>query len=315
MSPDHDAGYLYVASNPMMPGLVKAGRTQTPVNDRLRSLYSTGVPCPFVAECARFFVDCFSAEQIFFSELSNNGIRCEDREFFQIDSIKAINLLEGAYRKQYDQFSQEASSFCAFESHSEECFQKLHALGNDELAKQCVRMLEILPFARREPLKLSYLAYVMAKRDERFAWWFIEKCGVDPELPLKIQGLASLRDYSLTAYEYSIYLKLHSLERRLGNIGCSLRDSAALCYVIDALINGIQFNQEALVEFGTVLLKRGAESARILNVDCFVGSPHREREFRYDFYPRNSNLSCAEVIKNLAKSDQRFSELYKHILN
>lgn len=74
----HSAGYLYVATNAFMPGLVKAGRTQTSVDDRLRSLYSTGVPCPFIAEKTRFFVDCAAAEGVLLKALESAGSRCDN---------------------------------------------------------------------------------------------------------------------------------------------------------------------------------------------------------------------------------------------
>ena len=39
-------GIIYILSNPAMPGLVKIGKT-TNLDDRMSSLYSTGVPVPF----------------------------------------------------------------------------------------------------------------------------------------------------------------------------------------------------------------------------------------------------------------------------
>ena len=39
-------GIVYVLSNPAMPDIVKIGKTRD-INQRLSSLYSTGVPLPF----------------------------------------------------------------------------------------------------------------------------------------------------------------------------------------------------------------------------------------------------------------------------
>jgi hypothetical protein len=41
-----NSGIVYIISNPAMPGLVKVGKTIN-LEDRLKSLYSSGVPMPF----------------------------------------------------------------------------------------------------------------------------------------------------------------------------------------------------------------------------------------------------------------------------
>ena len=53
MAKDDNIGYVYILSNPVMPGLVKIGMTERENLDaRLKELYSTGVPVPFVCEYA-----------------------------------------------------------------------------------------------------------------------------------------------------------------------------------------------------------------------------------------------------------------------
>lgn len=316
MSQRHSAGYLYIASNTLMPGLIKAGRTQTSVNNRLRGLYSTGVPCPFVAERVRFFVDCFAAERRFLSTLSDVGERCANREFFLIDKEIAGNLLDEIYRRQHRLHDPGDENFYYFETTTEECFQKLHAMNEAELAEQIVRTLNILPSRRREILKLSMLAHVMVKRDERFACWMIKRCGADPEVPIEYHSFTTpLQYYHLTAYEYAIYSKLHWLESCLNDIGCRAHDSAALCYVIDTLINGNKNDaaKEILVDFGIGLIKRGADISRTLDVGCFVNAPLSSRDFRFDVFPRNSGLSCSQAIKNRAEHDENFSKLSQYL--
>ncbi len=45
-----DVQFIYVLTNPAMPGLIKVGITaQTDVDARMRQLYTTGLPVPF--EC------------------------------------------------------------------------------------------------------------------------------------------------------------------------------------------------------------------------------------------------------------------------
>ena len=43
-------GYVYILTNPSMPGLVKVGKTTTTPNQRMSELHSTGVPTPFELE-------------------------------------------------------------------------------------------------------------------------------------------------------------------------------------------------------------------------------------------------------------------------
>jgi hypothetical protein len=318
MSPRHSAGYLYVASNASMPGLIKAGRTQTSVCDRLRCLYSTGVPCPFVAESVRFFVDCFLAEQRFLSALSDAGERCENREFFRVNKEIAGSVLDEIYRCQYRLFDQNDEGFDYFEAAAEERFLTLHTLNQADLAEQTVRISNILPRRRGDMLKLLMLAHVMKKRDERFAFWMITTCGVDPEVPIKHHSFSiPLQYYYLTAYEYAIYSKLHWLENYLDSIGCRFNESATLCYVIDTLING-NINdtvKDLLVDFGISLLERGADPSRILNVTCFAEAPVCSRDFRFDLFPRNSGLSCEKVIKIVSEQDEKFAKFHRHLEN
>lgn len=43
-------GYVYIVSNPSMPGLLKIGMTNKDPKTRVKQLYTTGVPTPFVIE-------------------------------------------------------------------------------------------------------------------------------------------------------------------------------------------------------------------------------------------------------------------------
>lgn len=43
-------GYVYILTNPSMPGVVKVGKTTGAVEARCRALQGTGVPCAFDAE-------------------------------------------------------------------------------------------------------------------------------------------------------------------------------------------------------------------------------------------------------------------------
>jgi hypothetical protein len=319
MDTRHVAGYVYVATNALMPGLVKAGRTQTSVDDRLRSLYSTGVPCPFVAEKIRFFVDCFSAEASFFKTLESVGTRCGNREFFQVDPKVASELLEELYGRQHQPSKSGRFELDSADADAEETFRILHANGNFELAEQTVRTLLTLPYSRRHGIMLRLLAQVMEKGDERFSRWLISNFGVDPDLPIECTTNATAQlHYYLTALEYSIYLRLPALEHYLESIGCEIRSSSALCFVIDTLLNRkSNYNKNAVVQFGVQLLIRGINADRILDLDTFIEAPrasYLDSPFHFDVFPRNCNLSCREIIAKMALCNPLFAPLHQTIV-
>lgn len=88
-------GYVYVLSNPSMPGLLKIGMTRFNPSRRVHELSSaTGVPTPFQLVYYREFHDCVAAEIEIHSLLASKGLRYNDqREFFTIDTVEAINIL------------------------------------------------------------------------------------------------------------------------------------------------------------------------------------------------------------------------------
>ena len=82
-------GFVYVLSNPGMPGLVKIGCTSKSVEERVKELNSaTGVPFPFAIEAF------FAADQPAMSEkLVHEALadfRVEGKEFFRIAAADAI---------------------------------------------------------------------------------------------------------------------------------------------------------------------------------------------------------------------------------
>jgi hypothetical protein len=319
MDTRHSAGYLYVATNALMPGLVKAGRTQASVDERLRSLYSTGVPCPFVAEKIRFFVDCFSAEACFLKTLESEGKRCGNREFFQLDAKLASRLLDELYGRQHQPSETDLYELDSADAVVEETFRILHANGNFELAEQTARTLLALPYSRRQKIMLRLLALVMQKEDERFSRWLISNFGLDPDLPIECTTNATAQlHYYLTALEYSIYLGLPVLEKYFESIGCDITNSSALCFVIDTLLNrSSNYNRNAVIQFGVHLLLHGINKDKILNLDTFVGAPrssYRDEPFHFDLFPRNCNLSCREIIAKMAQSNPLFVPLHQTIV-
>ena len=84
-------GYVYILSNPSMPGLVKIGMSSASGHVRAKQLYQTGVPTPFVIE--------FEVYVEHYQEVENNvhlmldSFRLSGREFFKVEIQHAITSL------------------------------------------------------------------------------------------------------------------------------------------------------------------------------------------------------------------------------
>ncbi len=76
-------GFLYVISNPSMPGLVKVGMTSKPPAERMKSLYSTSVPTPFEAEYFALCKDRIKSEAVAHQVLKSWRVNSR-REFFRL---------------------------------------------------------------------------------------------------------------------------------------------------------------------------------------------------------------------------------------
>ena len=87
-------GYVYVLTNPVMPGLVKIGRSKNAAGSRAKQLYrgDTGVPLPFDIYFECMFSNCIEGEALVHEELDEHRIN-PAREFFRIepwDAQKAV---------------------------------------------------------------------------------------------------------------------------------------------------------------------------------------------------------------------------------
>jgi hypothetical protein len=93
-------GYIYCLSNEAMPGLVKIGEIHTEgrtPEDRIRELYTTGVPLPFTIEFAKKVKNPGQAESRMHTFLSDKRLN-QRREFFKVtpDFVRKIfDLFEG----------------------------------------------------------------------------------------------------------------------------------------------------------------------------------------------------------------------------
>lgn len=80
------AEIVYVLTNPAMPGLTKIGFT-TELEQRLRSLDTTGLPLPFECFYAAEVIDCRRVERALHEAFDDHRIR-KSREFFRLSPEK-----------------------------------------------------------------------------------------------------------------------------------------------------------------------------------------------------------------------------------
>ena len=100
-------GYIYIISNPAMPGsffstkrYLKIGLT-IDIRSRLRSLFNTSVPFPFVVEHLLYVPDRFAYELAIHEQLEKYRVP-EDREYFYLSPKKAIRLIHGKRSKVFE---------------------------------------------------------------------------------------------------------------------------------------------------------------------------------------------------------------------
>jgi hypothetical protein len=89
-------GYVYVLSNPAMPGIVKIGRSQSGGKQRAGQLYTTGVPVPFFLEFEMLVDDPESIEIAAHETLARYRVN-GSREFFACEIDEAVQAVIDAY--------------------------------------------------------------------------------------------------------------------------------------------------------------------------------------------------------------------------
>jgi len=86
-------GYVYVMSNPSMPGLYKIGFTTRPMEERLQEANqpSTWIPTPFLLEMSKFVENPHQKELILHKILTKDRVN-PNREFFRT-GIEHVQML------------------------------------------------------------------------------------------------------------------------------------------------------------------------------------------------------------------------------
>lgn len=101
-------GYVYVMINPSLPNLVKIGKTSREPNERAKELSSaTGVPTPFILAYYKPFRDCHLAELVIHHYFEEKGTRVNgNREFFQVSTNEAIDLINLYFKMEQEQYGE-----------------------------------------------------------------------------------------------------------------------------------------------------------------------------------------------------------------
>jgi len=95
------AGYIYILSNPSMPGIVKIGRSIHGGKKRAREIYQTGVPTPFHLEWEMYVDDCIEMEALAHEVLDSHRVS-GNREFFRVENYEAIQKILNEYVGNFD---------------------------------------------------------------------------------------------------------------------------------------------------------------------------------------------------------------------
>lgn len=87
-----EPGWLYLLTNPAMPGLVKIGMTTRSPEERAQELASTGVPLPFHVAAAWAVDDVRAAERDAHAALARYRVN-DAREWFRLSVPEAMRAL------------------------------------------------------------------------------------------------------------------------------------------------------------------------------------------------------------------------------
>ena len=85
-------GFIYILSNPSLPGLLKVGKTSKDPRERVKELSNTSIPTEFVLEYFALVEDFDEVEQGVHRELAPFR-HMPDREFFRIDPLGVVSVI------------------------------------------------------------------------------------------------------------------------------------------------------------------------------------------------------------------------------
>ena len=153
------SGFVYIMTNPSMPGLIKVGMTTR--NPALRAkdddLTSTGVPTPFIVEYSAYFDDMMEAERSAHQALSDYHY---GKEFFKTDVPTAIHAVENTglpFKKIYSKPEDEerAAEIAKKKVHEEWLISLKEARAAEKEAEEKKRAAEIAEKNAQEEKRIA----------------------------------------------------------------------------------------------------------------------------------------------------------------
>ena len=95
-------GFIYVASNESMPGLLKIGRSKNHPEQRMQELAGTGVPTPFLLAYLAMVED-HEASELQLHQLFSESRVNQNREFFRLDTWVAMRKIREVLSPLYEE--------------------------------------------------------------------------------------------------------------------------------------------------------------------------------------------------------------------
>ena len=96
------SGYVYVLTNPLMPGIVKIGFTsRRDIGARMKELFDTGVPVEFELAMAYECEEALDVEKAFHRLLAKARTHSR-REFFSVDDPEDLRLFLDCFGREID---------------------------------------------------------------------------------------------------------------------------------------------------------------------------------------------------------------------
>ena len=96
-------GYIYILSNPSLPGLLKIGCSKRSGKVRAKELSNTSSPSPFRLVFEVFCEDCFSIGKKVFESLKDSRVS-DRREFFEVSDSEAIQNILNIVLDEHDMY-------------------------------------------------------------------------------------------------------------------------------------------------------------------------------------------------------------------
>ncbi|MGV6852803.1 MAG: GIY-YIG nuclease family protein [bacterium] len=84
---------IYILTNEAMPDIIKIGKTERPIEQRMRDLYTSGVPVPFECFHASVVDRSKNVESRLHSAFEKYRVN-KNREFFEINPESVLEILE-----------------------------------------------------------------------------------------------------------------------------------------------------------------------------------------------------------------------------